>query len=145
MNANRRPYALCLIVFLLGILFIGASTDAQEPLLTPPMAKIIPKADTLFGDVRIDNYFWLRDRANPDVMEYLQAENRYTEAVMKPTEKLQEQLYKELRSRIKENDLSVPEKTGDYYYYTRLEEGKTISHSLSQERKFGCTRRDSVG
>lgn len=124
MNSNRRQYALCLIIFLFGILLIQPWAFAQEPNIVPPIARIIPKTDTLFGDVRVDNYFWLREKSNPEVMNYLEAENRYTEAAMKPTENLQELLYKELRSRIKETDLSVPEKMENYYYYTRLEEGK---------------------
>ena len=124
MDFNRRQHALCLMVFLFGILLISPRGLAQEPTIVPPVARIIPKTDTLFGDVRVDNYFWLREKANPEVMNYLEAENRYTEAMMKPTENLQEKLYKELRSRIKETDLSVPERMGDYYYYTRLEEGK---------------------
>ena len=77
-----------------------------------------------FGDIRVDNYFWLRDKNNPEVIKYLQAENKYTETVMKSTENLQEKLYKEMLSRIKETDLSVPEKIDDYYYYTREEKGK---------------------
>ncbi|MGH8003518.1 MAG: oligopeptidase B, partial [Limisphaerales bacterium] len=90
----------------------------------PPAAKIIPKTDTVNGYVRTDNYFWLRNRENPEVISYLEAENKYTEAVMKPTEPLQEKLYKEMLARIKETDLSVPEKIEDYYYYSRTEEGK---------------------
>ncbi len=124
MLTNKRHYDLWLTISLLAVLSLGISASVQGQDITPPVAKIIPKADTLFGDVRIDNYFWLRERANPEVMEYLEAENRYTEAMMKSTEKLQEQLYQELRSRIKEIDLSVPDKMDDYYYYTRMEEGK---------------------
>lgn len=89
-----------------------------------PMAKTVPKTDSIHGEVRVDNYFWLRNRNNPEVIEYLEAENKYTEAMMKHTEKLQEQLYQELLGRIKETDLSVPEKIDAYYYYTRTEEGK---------------------
>ena len=91
---------------------------------SPPIAKTKPKVDTVHGEERVDNYFWLREKSNPQVIEHLEAENRYTEAMMQPTEDLQEQLYQELLGRIKETDLSVPEKMGDYYYYTRTEEGK---------------------
>ncbi len=100
------------------------TTTPERQSISPPVAKIIPEADTLHGDVRIDNYYWLRDRANPEVIEYLEAENKYTEDIMKHTEKFQKQLYKELLGRIKETDLSVPEKIDDYYYYSRTEEGK---------------------
>ncbi|HXF48211.1 MAG TPA: S9 family peptidase [Verrucomicrobiae bacterium] len=92
--------------------------------IRPPMAKIIPKTDTVNGYVRTDNYFWLRNRENPEVISYLEAENKYTETVMKHTEPFQEKLYKEMLGRIKETDLSVPEKIDDYYYYSRTEEGK---------------------
>ena len=91
---------------------------------SPPIAKTKPKVDTVHGEERVDNYFWLREKSNPQVIEYLEAENRYTEAMMQHTEDFQEQLYQELLGRIKETDLSVPEKMGDYYYYTRTEEGK---------------------
>lgn len=90
----------------------------------PPVAMVVPKVDTLHGEVRIDNYYWLRERSNSDVNKYLDAENRYTETMMKHTEDFQERLYKELVGRIKETDLSVPEKVDEYYYYTRTEEGK---------------------
>ena len=99
-------------------LFAGAED------IKPPVAEIIPKLDIMQDEQRTDNYFWLRDKSNPKVIEYLEAENRYTEAVMKHTEPFQEQLYQELLSRIKETDLTVPEKLDDYFYYTRTETGK---------------------
>ncbi len=91
---------------------------------SPPVAKTKPKVDTVHGEERVDNYFWLREKSNSQVIEHLEAENRYTEAMMQHTEDLQKQLYQELLGRIKETDLSVPEKMGGYYYYTRTEEGK---------------------
>ncbi|MBI4530752.1 MAG: hypothetical protein HY709_04450 [Candidatus Latescibacteria bacterium] len=106
------------------MLLMVASMVALEAGTTPSVAKVIPASDTIHGEVRTDPYFWLRERSNPDVIDYLEAENSYTEAMMKHTEKLQEQLYKELLGRIKETDLSVPEKRDEYYYYTRTEEGK---------------------
>jgi oligopeptidase B len=93
----------------------------------PPLAKIVPKQITLYGDTRVDNYFWLRDRADPDVVRYLEAENRYTEEVMGPTATLRETLYQEILGRIQETDVSVPVKRDDYFYYTRTEEGKAYS------------------
>lgn len=97
---------------------------AQSPV--PPVARLVPRADTTLGDVRIDNYYWIRDdaRKNPDVIAYLDAENVYTEAVMKPLGGLEQKLYEEMKGRIRETDLSVPERVGDYYYYTRTEAGK---------------------
>jgi oligopeptidase B len=75
------------------------------------------------GETRVDDYFWLRDRSNPEVLDYLNAENRYTRAVMQHTEGLQELLFQEMRGRIKETDLSVPERIDDYFYYSRTEIG----------------------
>jgi oligopeptidase B len=93
----------------------------------PPRAKIIPKEIACHGDQRVDNYFWLRDRRDPDVTAYLEAENRYTEEAMAPTKSLQEVLYREILGRIQETDVSVPVKRDDYFYYTRTEEGKAYS------------------
>jgi oligopeptidase B len=95
--------------------------------LTPPIAKKKSKILELHGDKRIDNYFWMRDIENPEVTAYLEAENDYADAVMKPTEVLQKQLYEEMLSRIKETDLSVPIRKDDYYYYSRTEEGKAYA------------------
>jgi oligopeptidase B len=75
------------------------------------------------GEARIDHYFWLRERSDPEVIAYLEAENRYTATVMRSTEGLQEQLYHEMRSRIQETDLSVPERVDSFLYYTRTEAG----------------------
>ncbi len=92
--------------------------------MTPPDAEKKPKELTIHGDTRIDNYFWLNQRENPEVIEYLKAENKYTKAALKPTEPLQEKLFKEMKGRIKEDDQSVPYEKKGYYYYTRYEEGK---------------------
>ena len=88
------------------------------------MAKKRAKVDVVHGDRRVDDYFWLRDKANPEVAAYLEAENAYTDVVMKPTEAFQEALFKEALSHIKETDLSVPYRKGEYFYYTRTEQGK---------------------
>jgi len=89
-----------------------------------PIAPKRPKNITTHGEIRIDPWFWIRDVNDPETMEYLKAENAYTEAIMAPEEELQERLYQEMRGRIKEDDSTVPEKEGDYYYYTRFEEGQ---------------------
>jgi len=101
-----------------------ASLTNTEITIQPPVAKIVPQTTTLHGDTRADNYFWLRDRDDPDTIAYLEAENRYTKMVMKPTEPLQEKLYSEILGRIKQTDLSVPVKDDGYFYYSRTEEGK---------------------
>jgi oligopeptidase B len=89
-----------------------------------PKAEKIPYVHSLHGDERLDPYFWMRDRQNPAVLAYLEAENAYTEATMQHTLPLQTQLYEEMLGRIQETDLSVPYKDGDYYYYSRTEAGK---------------------
>jgi oligopeptidase B len=92
----------------------------------PPVARIVPKVDTLHGEVRTDSYFWLRDdrRSSPGVISYLEEENRYTEAAMRHTEPLQRKIYQEMVGRIKETDLSVPELMNGAWYYTRTVKGK---------------------
>ena len=91
--------------------------------MTAPVAKIEPKELEIHGDVRVDDYYWLRERENQEVITYLEAENAYTEAVMAHTEGLQERLYDEIVGRIKENDESVPYYKKGHWYYVRYEEG----------------------
>ena len=88
------------------------------------MARQIPKVDTLHGEVRVDDYFWLREKTNPEVTAYLEAENAYTTQKMKHTEALQDKLYQEMLGRIKETDLSVPVFDTGWWYYSRTEQGK---------------------
>lgn len=114
-------HALLLTSLIVGFIF---EVMAQQVSLRPPAATIIPKADTLHGDIRIDNYYWLRDKSNPEVIKYLEAENAYTDAVMAPTTAFQDTLYHEMLRRIKETDMDVPYRDGNYYYYTRTEQGK---------------------
>ena len=104
------------VAFVLGAATVGAQSA--------PVAAVVPKIDTLHGDVITDNYFWLRRRENPDVISYLQAENRYTDTVMAGTRDLQERLYQEMLGRIQQTDLSVPVKRGPWFYYSRTVEGK---------------------
>jgi oligopeptidase B len=89
----------------------------------PPRARSVPRELTIHGDTRVDEYFWLRNREDPEVLAYLEAENRYTDAVMHCTEALQERLFAEMRGRIKETDLSVPERIDGWLYYHRTAEG----------------------
>jgi oligopeptidase B len=90
----------------------------------PPVARKVPKVDVVHGDVRQDDYFWLREKDSPDVTAYLESENAYTDGVMKPTEAFQEALYREMLARIKEDDQSVPYPYGGWLYYSRTETGK---------------------
>ncbi|HEX9615176.1 MAG TPA: S9 family peptidase, partial [Bacteroidota bacterium] len=90
----------------------------------PPIVRKITKIDTIHGDVRTDHYHWLREKSSKDVLSYLEAENAYTQEMMKPAGKLEETVYKEILTRTKLTDLSVPYRLGNYFYYTRIEEGK---------------------
>ncbi len=112
--------------FLSGVVLLAAgavSLGADSP-AKPPAAKKIPRESILHGDARVDDYYWLREKENPEVIAYLEAENAYTQAVMEPTKALQETLYEEILGRIKETDLSVPYRKRGRYYYSRTEEGK---------------------
>jgi oligopeptidase B len=90
----------------------------------PPLARREPVEQVLHGDRRVDHYAWLRQKENPEVLAYLNAENGYTDAVLKPTEAFQEKLYQEMLGRILQTDLSVPYTLRGYSYFTRTEEGK---------------------
>jgi oligopeptidase B len=102
----------------------------------PPIARKVPKKLVTHGEARIDDYFWIRDRSNPGVIEYIEAENRYTNDVMKPTEQLQKDLFKELVGRTKQTDMTVPDKIDNFYYYSRTEDGK--------QYPIYCRKKDSL-
>lgn len=92
--------------------------------IRPPAARKIPKTSVVHDETLADDYFWLREKTNPEVIAYLEAENAYAAQLMKETEELQESLYGEMLARIKETDENVPYRLGDYLYYTRTVEGK---------------------
>lgn len=101
-----------------------------------PIAKKIPYELSIHGDVRIDDYFWLNQRENPEVIDYLNQENLYQEEMMSDTQDLQNQLFEEMLGRIKQDDVSYPVKKNGYYYYTRYEKGK--------EYPIYCRRKDNM-
>src|SRR5208282_2147678 len=90
---------------------------------SPPAAPTIRTETTLHRITLSDDYAWLRDKENPEVTAYLEAENAYAEAVMAPQAALREELYREMLSHIKQTDISVPYRDGDWWYYSRTEEG----------------------
>jgi len=120
----RIRFLICLIALCLASLACQSTT--QQPLadVDPPVAKVEPKELEIHGDVRVDNYYWLNQREDPEVIAYLEAENEYTEAMTAHTEQLREVLFDEFKERIKQTDVSVPYKLDDYFYYSRTEEGK---------------------
>ena len=91
---------------------------------SPPVAPIMPHREVRHGATVTDNYFWLREKSNPKVSQYLEAENAYTAALTKDLQPFSEALYKEMLSHIKQTDLSVPVRRGANFYYSRTEEGK---------------------
>jgi len=110
----------------LAVLFVvvpAVAALAQEA-LQPPLAEKIRKELTIHGQTRVDDYYWLNERSNPKVIDYLKAENGYADALMKPAEPLQGKLYDEMVGRIKQTDMSVPYFDNGYWYYTRFEAGK---------------------
>jgi len=124
------------ILPMLGLIVLLISCNQNEDTMKAPVAKKIKKELTIHDHTRIDNYFWLNDRENPDVLAHLKEENAYTKAMMKHTETLQDELYKEIVGRIKQTDMSVPFLLNGYYYYTRYEEG--------QEYAIHCRKKGSL-
>ena len=116
------PLVLSILSLALAPGAVAQSSNASSP--KAPMTNKKPKTTNIHGVTLVDDYFWLREKNNPDVMAHLQAENSYAEAVMQPTAQLQETLYKEMLSHIKQTDVNVPYRWGNYFYYTRTEEGK---------------------
>jgi oligopeptidase B len=138
------------IIYPTMLLAIVACTEKKDDCncnvdMKPPIAKKIPFKITTHGQTRVDDYFWMRlsdeqkeadsaDQQTQDVLDYLNAENAYTEAVMKHTEEFQKNLFEEMKGRIKEDDESVPYKLNGYFYITRYEKGKEYPiHSRKKE------------
>lgn len=115
--------------FLLGCVIFAPvhsqnKTKKMSDKIQPPVAKIIPKTLEKHGDKRIDNYYWLNERENPEVIDYLNKENEYYQKSTAHTKQLQDELFLEMKGRIKEDDSSVPYLYNGYYYITRFEKGK---------------------
>jgi len=112
------------VIVIALLLLIPVSCTNNKVKMNPPIAEKKPKELIIHDHARIDNYFWLNERENPEVIDYLTAENEYTKTIMKKTEKFQEELYDEIVGRIKQTDESVPYFDNGYFYYGRYEEGK---------------------
>ena len=118
---KQIAYGLLLVM---GLSLMDNQSMLGDKLARPPVAKKIPKTTQIHGETRVDDYFWLREKDNSAVVEYLKTENAYADVIMESTKGFREALYKEMLARIKETDMEVPYKQGDYFYYTRTEEGK---------------------
>src|ERR1044072_7821213 len=125
-NYSRLPFLL--LLFVLCVLPISSKVVAQSNggagAPQPPMTEKKTKTTNIHGTSLVDDFFWLREKTNPAVMAHLKAEDDYTNTVMKPTAALQEKLYNEKINHIKQTDTNVPYRWGNYFYYSRTEEGK---------------------
>ena len=139
-----RSWATRIVLALLALAApagVTAQSVAERDSLSqpsPPVAKVVPRLDTVAGVPWPDPYAWLRDdqRQRPEMLDYLRSENKYTEAMTRHTGALQELLFKEMVGHIKETDASVPERIGRYYYYTRTIKG--------QQYPIFCRKRGSL-
>jgi oligopeptidase B len=120
MEKNKSLNVMLYSIVLTGFTLFSCS---KTSVMNPPVAEKIEKELISNGNIRIDNYNWLKERDNPKVISYLEKENEYTDMMMRSTKKLQERLYHEIIGRIKQTDMSVPYRDNGYYYYTRYEEG----------------------
>jgi oligopeptidase B len=121
MSFLQQP-AHCLGAFFLALMTSTTTLAATAP--TPPIAAKLPWQETRHGEVVTDDYHWLREKTNPKVIAYLKAENAYTQAMTKQLAPLSKKLYGEIKGRMKETDLSVPSRRGNFYYYSRTEAGQ---------------------
>ena len=110
-----------LTISIIAVCLLGACAEES---MSPPNVDKKPRELEIHGDVRVDDYYWLRERENPKVIAYLEAENNFVEASLADSAGLRERLVDEMRARIKEEDSSAPYKHGDYYYYRRFETGR---------------------
>ncbi len=126
---------LVTLALVAGALYL-TSTACQETSMNhpaPPIAAKKPHELTAHDDTRVDDYYWLRERENPEVISYLKAENAHTEAVMSGTDALRDELFEQMRSRIAEDDTSVPYLFNGYYYSTRFETGQEYPVHVRQK------------
>jgi len=124
MKLHRLLLASLFSISMIAFVNVMAQDGNKSSMLQAPVTEKKPKTTEINGDRLVDNYFWLREKSNPAVIAHLEAENAYTAAVMKPTEGLQDKLYKEILSHIKQTDANVPYRWGDYFYYSRTVEGQ---------------------
>ena len=140
---KRQKNAPARLMIVLSIMTaLNVSNFAQSNALRAPMTEKKTKTTKIHDDTMIDEYFWLREKSNPEVIAHLEAENAYSEAMMKPTAALQDKLYKEMVGHIKETDVSVPYRWGGYFYYTRTEQGK--QYPISCRKKGSLDAKEEV-
>ena len=124
MKSNFVRLVLIMSISTAAVVNLMAQGGNSSTMLQPPTTEKKPKVTEINGDRLLDNYFWLREKTNPAVISHLEAENAYADALMKPTQALQEKLYNEILSHIKQTDTNVPYRWGNYFYYSRTVEGQ---------------------
>jgi len=120
--------------------FAAIPLASQTP--DPPVARVIAHEETRLGTRVVDNYFWLREKSNPEVGKYLDQENAYTASVTNGLKSFEDSLYNEMLSHVKQTDLDVPVRRGDYYYYSRTEEGK--QYPIRCRKKGGLEAKEEI-
>ncbi len=119
---NTLLFHFVCVIFAASFTTINAQSMSHT--IAAPVAKILPKQLKKHNEVRIDNYYWLNDRENPEVIDYLNQENAYYDSMTAHTKEFQKELFEEMKGRIKEDDQSVPYLYNGYYYITRYEKGQ---------------------
>ncbi len=132
------PGHVLVLVFALGVYLIA------QIVASPPVAKRVEHQEVRHGATVVDDYFWLREKSNPEVIQYLEAENAYTEAMTKDLQPFQEALYQEMLGHIKQTDLSVPQRRGEFFYYSRTEEGKQYPIQCRKKGSLEAKRRGAA-
>ncbi|WP_343705875.1 S9 family peptidase [Flavobacterium sp.] len=142
----KKLILFCWVCAIFASSYLKINAQSMQNDISAPKAKIIPKTLKKHKETRIDNYFWLNDRENPEVIDYLNQENAYYESMTAHTQNLKESLFEEMKGRIKEDDSSVPYFYNGYFYITRFETGqdypifarKKGSLSADEEILFDC-------
>ncbi|MCX2742947.1 S9 family peptidase [Mangrovivirga sp. M17] len=124
MKIFSQSLSLAFLMFLLQLMTGCSNKENSEKEMSAPKAEKKDTTLTIHGHSRVDPYYWLRDRENPEVIAYLESENEYTENILAHTTELQDSLFEEMKGRIKERDQSAPIKSNGYWYYSRFEENK---------------------
>lgn len=134
LGARLKKWALAgvCVGVAIALLLVADQTERKRPVFSK-FAKKIPVKLEKHGDVRVDDYFWMNERDSEPVLNYLRAENEFADEVLKPTEGLQKTLFEEMKSRLKEDESTVPVKMGEYFYYRRFEPGK--EYPISARKK----------
>lgn len=133
MRKHLPIYGILAMLIIFAACSNESNKEMQKPSIPAPIAKKIPKELSIHGDTRIDNYYWLNERENPEVIAYLEAENEYKDTLLAHTKQFQEDLFNEMKGRIKEDDSSVPYLKNGYYYYSRYEEGNEYAINCRKE------------